>query len=736
MNETIETLLGCRGHDALLSSSSTRSRFQHPEHPVVLAEPPQPPEFDANADLPSLASVALSSGGDDVATRPVEHKLPDPDRGSSTVTHEDHAQQQAVRRAQELAYSYPPPPALGSADDETALPYPPSTPHLTRAPIEIATRDPAVGRGVFATCDIPAGEVIEISPVLVLGEEEYTGRRKGERNSDGELRGVEASQLRGYVFTWGRDGSMAVALGIGSLFNHSTSPNITYSLDYTQYTISYRTAKPIQRGEELCIFYGHSVRFSAAAAEADANAPPPRDNILDDESQSVNDEWGGLGRVGPFESSSETSSTRGEPSSPGGIARAEKLRALKALSPEELAERDNEIIAPTDPEFRWKKVTELIDPEDADLSLLTCYAIDVPARVSATVFQFVRKHTGRKFNELAHLKRVRPVYQPASNSSTPEPETIALPRQNSGDMGGDGGGPPSPTSSTNGSVTGTRSSGKGKRIRRPRTGPDALQSVLLFPVSSAPPNLAELLQASPVGQALLPEPLPPLYTVEVPAEAAVTDQQAHEWGKVWPVQVMHIREGAKALRKKKGWEKAKLEWIESQAKKVWERALDAGRRGEHPIACRVTDSWYPGFHTSLRPPVTLVTAHDTRASTGNVLTHAASNAIDAVAYLDCQGARPAASVLSPETAFPPYLLTGLSVFLSHEPCLLCAMSLLHSRIKNLFYIKAAPGAGGCGSLYSVHEDRGLNHRFEVYEWDGGDFEGIGAGLQGELRLDP
>ena len=96
------------------------------------------------------------------------------------------------------------------------MPYPPSTPHLTRAPIEIATRDPAVGRGVFATCDIPAGEVIEISPVLVLGEEEYTGRRKGERNSDGELRGVEASQLRGYVFTWGRDGSMAVALGIGA----------------------------------------------------------------------------------------------------------------------------------------------------------------------------------------------------------------------------------------------------------------------------------------------------------------------------------------------------------------------------------------------------------------------------------------------------------------------------------------------------------------------------------------
>ncbi|GAA5991638.1 hypothetical protein JCM10908_001067 [Rhodotorula pacifica] len=740
---------GSSSSPALSSSSSTRFPLVQ-SHPVVLAEPPQPPAFDANADLPSVASIALS-GDEAAATLPVEHKLLEEDRLASTSVQEAGApraskesDEEAVadqRRAREAAaaaaYSYPPPPALDT-DDEHALPYPPSTPHLTRAPIEIATRDPAVGRGVFATSDIPAGEVIEISPVLVLGEEEYKGRRKGEENSDGELRGVEASQLRGYVFTWGRDGSMAVALGIGSLFNHSTSPNVTYSLDYTQYTISYRTAKPIQRGEELGIFYGHSVRFSGSA---DAAAPAVPRNILDDESQSVNDEWGGLGRLGPLETASDTSSTRSgreggrEPSSPGGLARAERLRELKALSPEDLAERDNEIIAPTDPEFRWKKVTELIDPEDADLSLLTCYVIDVPAKVSASVFQFVRRHTGRKFNELAHLKRVRPVQPPTSASSTPEPETIALPQQQNGDAAGASGNPPSPTSSASGSVVGVRS-GKSKRIRRPRTGPDALQSVLLFPVSSAPPNLAELLQASPVGQALLPDLLPPLYTVEVPAEAAVTDQQAQEWGKVWPVQVMHIREGAKALRKKKGWEKAKLEWIESQAKKVWERALDAGRRGEHPIACRVTDSWYPGFHTSLRPPVTLVTAHDTRASTGNVLTHAASNAIDAVAYLDCQGARPDASVLSPETAFPPYLLTGLSVFLSHEPCLLCAMSLLHSRIKNLFYIKRAPGAGGCGSLYSVHEDQGLNHRFEVYEWDGGDFEGIGAGLQCELRLDP
>lgn len=157
---------------------------------------------------------------------------------------------------------------------------------------------------------------------------------------------------------------------------------------------------------------------------------------------------------------------------------------------------------------------------------------------------------------------------------------------------------------------------------------------------------------------------------------------------------------------------------------------------QHAIACRVTDSWDASFHSSLNQPIKLVTAHDTRLSTGNVLSHAAANAIDAVAYLDMSGSRPPLSYFGPEAADPPYLLTGLSVFLSHEPCLLCAMSLLHSRIKALYYIKRAPGAGGAGSLYSVHEDGGLNHRFEVWEWTGPSDGGMGKGRGEELRLDP
>lgn len=218
--ETIETSLGCRaavpGPARLAPSSSTRFDPDAAE-PVLLEEPPAPPAFDANAQLPSIASLVLGAGAQGVD--PVEHKLPaDPLLPQHLDPQSSLAQHIEADRKRQLAYSYPPPPAVNGHDGSDAeLPYPTSTPHLTRAPVEIATRDPAVGRGVFATSDIPAGEVVEISPVLVLGEDEYTGRRKGDPDAaaDGQLRGVEASQLRGYVFTWGRDGSMAVALGLG-----------------------------------------------------------------------------------------------------------------------------------------------------------------------------------------------------------------------------------------------------------------------------------------------------------------------------------------------------------------------------------------------------------------------------------------------------------------------------------------------------------------------------------------
>ena len=60
-----------------------------------------------------------------------------------------------------------------------------------------------------------------------------------------------------------------------------------------------------------------------------------------------------------------------------------------------------------------------------------------------------------------------------------------------------------------------------------------------------------------------------------------------------------------------------------------------------------------------------------------------------------------------------YLLTGLSVFLGHEPCFMCAMALVHSRISRLFY-KSSNSKDKPFSQHRLNEIKKLNHRFELY----------------------
>lgn len=245
-------------------------------------------------------------------------------------------------------------------------------------------------------------------------------------------------------------------------------------------------------------------------------------------------------------------------------------------------------------------------------------------------------------------------------------------------------------------------------------------SVLVTLVDNAPEDVHELLRASPVGE-LTP------YLCQVPAAIARTVEQARDWGKVWPVGLMAIRVGPLAKPGIAGWERLRARWTDLEAQRVWQAAKAARYRGEYPVACHVTESFDPEVHSPDRLPKTLVRAHDTRKTTGNCLCHAAANAIDAVSVLDRYRLRDPLACSSDSSeceADPaqqqavPYLLTGLTVFMSHEPCLLCSMSLLHSRIAQLFYVKRSPGSGGLGSLYRVHEDEGLNHRFEVWHWQG------------------
>ena len=60
-------------------------------------------------------------------------------------------------------------------------------------------------------------------------------------------------------------------------------------------------------------------------------------------------------------------------------------------------------------------------------------------------------------------------------------------------------------------------------------------------------------------------------------------------------------------------------------------------------------------------------------------------------------------------------LTGCSLFVTLEPCAMCAGALVNSRIERLVFAARDPKAGYCGSLGNLVQDERLNHRLEVVE---------------------
>lgn len=58
-------------------------------------------------------------------------------------------------------------------------------------------------------------------------------------------------------------------------------------------------------------------------------------------------------------------------------------------------------------------------------------------------------------------------------------------------------------------------------------------------------------------------------------------------------------------------------------------------------------------------------------------------------------------------------LTGCTVYVTLEPCPMCAGLMHQARIDRCVYAAPDPKAGALGTLYDLHDDERLNHRFEV-----------------------
>jgi tRNA(adenine34) deaminase len=124
---------------------------------------------------------------------------------------------------------------------------------------------------------------------------------------------------------------------------------------------------------------------------------------------------------------------------------------------------------------------------------------------------------------------------------------------------------------------------------------------------------------------------------------------------------------------------------------VWMQiALDEADRatlhGDVPIGCVVVD----------RDGVELARDHNRREERGDPLAHA-----EALALRSAAGRR------------GHWRLDGTTVYVTLEPCPMCAGALVNARVSRVVFGAADPKAGALRSLFSIGQDPRLNHRFEV-----------------------
>lgn len=102
--------------------------------------------------------------------------------------------------------------------------------------------DSTKGRAVFTAIDISQGDLIEICPVIIIPK--------------AQLPIIHKTCLHDYYFLWGENmEDCAIALGFGSLYNHTVHPNADFILDTESRTIDIVALTDIPAGTEITINY-------------------------------------------------------------------------------------------------------------------------------------------------------------------------------------------------------------------------------------------------------------------------------------------------------------------------------------------------------------------------------------------------------------------------------------------------------------------------------------------------
>lgn len=118
---------------------------------------------------------------------------------------------------------------------------------------------PGKGRGVVARRHFCADETIERSPVIVIPRE--------------QVGLIRETRLGSYYYEWGHDCRQgAIALGYGSLYNHSYQPNARFVFREDEECLEFIALRDIQPGEEITINYNNLEESAAMPLKFEVRA--------------------------------------------------------------------------------------------------------------------------------------------------------------------------------------------------------------------------------------------------------------------------------------------------------------------------------------------------------------------------------------------------------------------------------------------------------------------------------
>ena len=138
----------------------------------------------------------------------------------------------------------------GSAEQDNQV-GPVSRPVQTMRGAQIGWKDTGTekGRGVFALADIPAGAVLEVSPVIPVAANAIPD---------------DGGAPDGYLLDWDpeeKGQEHCMALGYVMLLNHSENANVSLESDLEEMTVTVSALRNIRAGEEILWDYACDIWF-------------------------------------------------------------------------------------------------------------------------------------------------------------------------------------------------------------------------------------------------------------------------------------------------------------------------------------------------------------------------------------------------------------------------------------------------------------------------------------------